>query len=84
MPHNFSLHTRNIHTWITNTLCLQGMWINDSEGRINLNQFYKRVISGLDVLNSLEKVPVDKKSVPTQPIILKSVTIHSNPIADSM
>lgn len=33
-------------------------------------------------LSKLETVPVDKKSRPKTPILIKDVTIHANPIAE--
>lgn len=41
-----------------------------------------RVIDGLDVLDSMEKVPVDAKHRPAKEITIQSVTIHANPIAE--
>lgn len=42
-----------------------------------------RVIDGMDTLDAMEKVPVKgKKKRPVTDIILKSVTIHANPLAD--
>lgn len=43
-----------------------------------------QIIDGLDVLDSMEKVPVGKKERPVTDIILKSVTIHANPIAENL
>jgi len=41
------------------------------------------VIDGLDVLDELEKLPVNEKNFkPLTPVKLKSVTIHANPIAE--
>jgi cyclophilin family peptidyl-prolyl cis-trans isomerase len=40
-----------------------------------------QVIDGMDTLDYMEKVPVDKKYRPTQEIKIKSVTIHANPLA---
>lgn len=43
-----------------------------------------RVIHGLDVLDTMEKVPVSgKKSKPDVDIVIKDVTIHANPLADT-
>lgn len=36
----------------------------------------------MDVLDAIEKAPVDAKSRPLKPIVIESVTIHANPIAD--
>lgn len=41
-----------------------------------------RVISGFEVLDAMEKVPVGQKDRPLQSIVLNSVTIHANPIAE--
>jgi peptidyl-prolyl cis-trans isomerase-like 3 len=40
------------------------------------------VIDGWDVLNALEKMPVDRKYRPIAPVHLERVTVHANPIAD--
>jgi peptidyl-prolyl cis-trans isomerase-like 3 len=37
----------------------------------------------LETLDAFERVPVDAKYRPQQPIRIKSVTIHANPIADA-
>jgi peptidyl-prolyl cis-trans isomerase-like 3 len=42
----------------------------------------RRVISGWEVLDAMEKVPVGAKDKPVQDIVLERVTIHANPIAD--
>ncbi|OLL27084.1 Peptidyl-prolyl cis-trans isomerase-like 3 [Neolecta irregularis DAH-3] len=44
---------------------------------------FGRVIDGGDTLESLEKVQVDKKNRPLEPLYLKSVTIHANPLAET-
>jgi peptidyl-prolyl cis-trans isomerase-like 3 len=41
------------------------------------------VIHGYDVLDALEKVPVDEKHRPTKEVTIKGVTIHANPLAQS-
>mmetsp|Transcript_3142 Transcript_3142/g.11997 ORF Transcript_3142/g.11997 Transcript_3142/m.11997 type:complete len:174 (-) Transcript_3142:108-629(-) len=43
---------------------------------------FGRVIHGLDVLDSMEKVPVGPKHRPETEIRLDSITIHANPLAD--
>mmetsp|Transcript_32693 Transcript_32693/g.84386 ORF Transcript_32693/g.84386 Transcript_32693/m.84386 type:complete len:146 (-) Transcript_32693:1190-1627(-) len=43
---------------------------------------FGRVLHGFEVLDAMEKVAVDPKNRPLTPIVLKSVTIHANPIAD--
>jgi peptidyl-prolyl cis-trans isomerase-like 3 len=42
---------------------------------------FAHVIDGLDVLDKMERVPVDAKDTPKQPITLERVTIHANPLA---
>lgn len=42
---------------------------------------FGRVIGGMDVLDKLEEVPVDKKHRPVDPLFIKCVTIHANPLA---
>ena len=42
-----------------------------------------RLIDGMDTLDAIEKVPVKgKKNRPVTDIVIKSITIHANPIAD--
>jgi len=41
----------------------------------------RRVIDGFDTLDALEKVPVNEKNRPLNPVKIKSVTIHANPLA---
>ncbi|KAN0029765.1 hypothetical protein ACTA71_007902 [Dictyostelium dimigraforme] len=51
----------------------------------SLNKVYTvfgKIISGIEVLDLMEKVPVDDKDLPLNEIVLKSVTIHANPIAN--
>eukprot|EP00920_Eleutheroschizon_duboscqi_P018935 GHVT01045014.1.p1 GENE.GHVT01045014.1~~GHVT01045014.1.p1 ORF type:complete len:166 (+),score=29.65 GHVT01045014.1:293-790(+) len=43
---------------------------------------FGRLIDGLDTLDKIEKEPVGKKNRPLNDIILESVVIHANPIAD--
>ena len=47
----------------------------------NVYSVFGRVIDGFEVLDSMEKVQVRKKDRPVVDIVLKSVTIHANPIA---
>lgn len=42
---------------------------------------FGKVIKGLEVLAKLEDVPVDKKHRPIEPVFIKGVTIHANPLA---
>ncbi|SBS83501.1 peptidyl-prolyl cis-trans isomerase, putative [Plasmodium ovale] len=51
----------------------------------HLNGIYPvfgKVIDGLDVLSILENEPVGEKNRPVKDIIIQSVTIHANPIAE--
>lgn len=43
---------------------------------------FGKVIDGDDVLDAMEKIPVDEKYRPLQPVKLNRITIHANPIAD--
>ncbi|KAI1310794.1 Peptidyl-prolyl cis-trans isomerase cyp10 [Mortierella claussenii] len=44
---------------------------------------FAKVIDGVDTtLDAIEKIPVDAKNRPTQPIRILSTTIHANPIAE--
>lgn len=43
---------------------------------------FGRVIDGFDVLDALEKIPVDAKHRPLTETRLLSTTIHANPIAE--
>ncbi|KAF2145591.1 uncharacterized protein K452DRAFT_122394 [Aplosporella prunicola CBS 121167] len=45
------------------------------------NTVFGRVIEGLDVLDQLEGLEVDKKNRPKEKVVIKSVTIHANPLA---
>jgi len=42
---------------------------------------FARVIDGFDTLDALEEAEVDEKYRPIQPVSIRSVTIHANPIA---
>uniref|UniRef100_A0A060T1P5 Peptidyl-prolyl cis-trans isomerase n=1 Tax=Blastobotrys adeninivorans TaxID=409370 RepID=A0A060T1P5_BLAAD len=42
---------------------------------------FGQVLEGSDTLDKLEEVKVDKKYRPVDPIYIKSVTIHANPLA---
>ena len=47
------------------------------------NTVFGKVLAGADTtLDAMEKVPVDKKYRPTEPIRINDVTIHANPLAD--
>ena len=43
---------------------------------------YYRVIDGMETLDRMERVPVDRKRRPEEPITVDRVTIHANPFAD--
>ena len=47
-----------------------------------VNAVFARVIDGLDVLDAIERQPVDAKHRPVAPITLQRCTIHANPIAE--
>mmetsp|Transcript_12595 Transcript_12595/g.25565 ORF Transcript_12595/g.25565 Transcript_12595/m.25565 type:complete len:82 (-) Transcript_12595:884-1129(-) len=42
-----------------------------------------RVIWGMDTVEAIAQVPVDKHHRPQKDVIIESVTIHANPIADA-
>ncbi|CAM9677777.1 unnamed protein product [Chrysoparadoxa australica] len=48
----------------------------------NVYTVFGKVIDGDETLDAMEKVPVGKKDRPTVEILLKSVTMHANPLAD--
>ncbi|EUR70102.1 hypothetical protein PFBG_03331 [Plasmodium falciparum 7G8] len=51
----------------------------------HLNGIYPvfgKVIDGMDVLSVLENEPVGEKSRPIKDIIIETITIHANPIAE--
>ena len=48
----------------------------------NKYAIFAKVIHGLEVLDALEKVPVDAKDRPLTDVMLKSITIHANPLAE--
>lgn len=43
---------------------------------------FGQVIHGFDVLDKMEAEPTGQKDRPLTSIVLKSITIHANPIAD--
>jgi peptidyl-prolyl cis-trans isomerase-like 3 len=45
------------------------------------NTVFGKVIEGIEVLDDLEKIPVDKKSRPKEKIEITKVVIHANPLA---
>ena len=46
------------------------------------NTAFGRVLDGWETLDRMEAVSVDKKSRPQEPIVIQSVIIHANPLAD--
>lgn len=46
------------------------------------NTVFGKVIEGMEVLDDLEKVEVDKKSRPKEKVFIEDVTIHANPLAE--
>ena len=47
----------------------------------NVYTVFGKVIDGLDILDVLEKIPVDGKYRPEKEIRIESVHIHANPLA---
>lgn len=45
------------------------------------NTVFGKLLEGMDVLDELEKLEVDKKSRPKERVEIKSITIHANPLA---
>ncbi|KAF2131569.1 cyclophilin-like protein [Dothidotthia symphoricarpi CBS 119687] len=45
------------------------------------NTVFGKVIEGIEVLDDLESIAVDKKSRPLERVEIKSVTVHANPLA---
>lgn len=43
---------------------------------------FGKVIHGFETLDAIEKVPVGEKDRPISDIVLKSITIHANPLAE--
>jgi len=67
----------------TNTNGSQFFIIYDKQTHLNnVNTVFGRVIHGTDVLDAMERVPVDGKDRPTSEIKILSVKIHANPIAE--
>ncbi len=46
------------------------------------NTVFGRVIDGLETLDALEGLEVDKKGRPKERVCIKHVTIHANPLAE--
>ena len=47
----------------------------------NTSTIFGKIIFGFDTLDAMETTDVDNKHRPIEPIIIKNVTIHANPIA---
>ncbi|KAF2255670.1 cyclophilin-like protein [Trematosphaeria pertusa] len=45
------------------------------------NTVFGKVLEGMEVLDELEKLEVDKKSRPKERVEIKNITIHANPLA---
>lgn len=69
---NSGLNTNNSQFFITYAPHIQ------LDGKYTV---FGQVVEGLEVLDKMEREPVNKKSKPINDIVLKSVTIHYNPIA---
>ncbi|CAK4119930.1 unnamed protein product [Aphanomyces euteiches] len=54
----------------------------NSGANTNKQQFFITVIDGFDVLDLMEKAPVDAKHRPLKDIVIQRVTIHANPLAE--
>jgi peptidyl-prolyl cis-trans isomerase-like 3 len=48
----------------------------------NVNTVFGRIIHGMEVLDSMERIPTDAKDRPTNEIKILNITIHANPCAD--
>ena len=46
------------------------------------NTVFGRVIGGMDVLDTLEDMHVDRKYRMKEPVSITAVTVHANPIAE--
>ncbi|KAF2652893.1 cyclophilin-like protein [Lophiostoma macrostomum CBS 122681] len=45
------------------------------------NTVFGRLIEGMDILDDLEKLEVDKKSRPKERVKIQNITVHANPLA---
>merc|ERR1719473_1627488 len=43
---------------------------------------FGKLIDGLDTLDRMEKVPVNEKNRALEPVVIESIHIHANPIAE--
>lgn len=48
----------------------------------NVYTVFGQVIDGFETLDLMERVPCDEHDKPTNPIVIESIEIHANPIAD--
>ncbi|KAH9104219.1 hypothetical protein LEN26_015096 [Aphanomyces euteiches] len=48
----------------------------------NVYTVFAKVIDGFDVLDLMEKAPVDAKHRPLKDIVIQRLTIHANPLAE--
>ena len=48
----------------------------------NVYTVFGQIIDGFDILDLMEKVPVDGNDKPLNPITIESCEIHANPIAE--
>lgn len=66
-----------------NTNCSQFFITLKAQPQLNNTAtVFGKVIYGMDAMERMERVDVDHKNRPNDPIHIKSVTIHANPIAD--
>ncbi|KAJ8604322.1 hypothetical protein CTAYLR_002485 [Chrysophaeum taylorii] len=84
-------HPDNLHTRGTVSMANKGPGTNTSQFFItfaaqpHLNNKYTvfgKVIHGLDTLDAIEKVPVGPKDRPSTDVILTSITVRANPLAE--
>ena len=45
------------------------------------NTIFGKVIKGMETLDALESLEVDKKNRPKDKVVIKNITIHANPLA---
>lgn len=60
------------------------LFAKSAEHLDGVNAVFGRVIGGLETLDEMEKVTVDKKGRPVdglQSVMIESVTVHANPLA---
>ena len=77
------LSTSYLHNYVYSILCKSNTFSKIVKEFTNdFYYFLYRVIDGLDVVDELEKLPVNPKNYrPTSETRISSVTIHANPIA---